>query len=323
MNHSLLSTAYRDNVVRVDASEERKLVEAYWFNRFRAVGNRYPRKGPNPAAEAIVSARQDVASGRKRYASSPWRKPAGNGARVDGKQWVENPAAMGLRFVGYVDEIVSGIRHTGWYSDAFQDSKIRGCVYQLPGRGGKARFVAAHDNEENGAANAGGPAYVDFSTVYTSDFCAEMRSALASIGKAYQTPAMLQPGYWAEAAHESAKKETARAADRFAEEELEYQTAWQAGSQWADLGNEIESSRDTIKALLAERRAAKAARLLTYPTICATIRKVVSNALGDIADARNRRQRLASGDADSLLFWPGDSRLKEAFNDGAGRPVLR
>lgn len=45
-----------------------------------------------------------------------------------------------------------------------------------------------------------------------------------------------QPGYWAEAAHETAKKEAARAANEFAEaeKEREYQTAWQAGSQYAD-----------------------------------------------------------------------------------------
>ncbi len=276
---------------------------------------RHYRANKAKAIDAIAWARRDVAEGKTRHASSPWCKPCVNPVR-DGKQWLEKPD---MRFVGYADEFAR-IEHRGWYVDNNQCETIRGVVYQLPGRNGKARFVAGHNDTWNDDA-----AYIDWSTVYESDFEGEMRDALRTMGKAYHTPERLKPGYWAEAAHETARKEAARAADEFAriesEHMREYDSAYQAGARYADLGDEIAGSRDTIKRLLAERKAARAAGLSGFDEICATIRRVVSNALGDIQEAREMRQKLRDGDyINEWLpgFYSGDARLVAAFNDGAG-----
>ena len=63
-----------------------------------------------------------------------------------GYRCVTKPQAFGLRFVNYSDEIVSSVRHKGWYTDTEgRDGEVyRGCVWQMPGRGGKARYVAGY-----------------------------------------------------------------------------------------------------------------------------------------------------------------------------------
>lgn len=275
------------------------------------------------ARAALDRARADLEAGKRRYMSSPWVKPVTNqrfpaeGRNAREMQWIEKPASMGLRFVGYCDEICSHIGHTGWYTDAYGNESIRGVVYQLPGRNGRARFVAGHDNADNGRADNGGPALIDWSQIHESDFESEMRSALRTMGKQYHTPERLKPGYWAESAHETARKEAARAADEFtrvqAEQECEYQTAWQAGSLYASETETIETAKGELKELFAERRQ--------YPAFCAAIRAQISSLLDDIHQARKTQEMLKSGDYEPLYFYP-NKRLQEAFNEGAGQPVF-
>lgn len=110
-----------------------------------------------------------------------------------------------------------------------------------------------------------------------------------------------------------------RWAEREAESEREYQTAWQAGSQWADLGADIASTRRELLAILAERRKVKG---LEAPALCAAITDSVHRLLDDIREAREERSRLSQGDCRDLIFYPGEGRLREAFNEGAGAIVL-
>jgi hypothetical protein len=309
------------------------LLSAYRFHRSDMLSRwnptRHGLKGiPTTfAVAALDKARRDAVNSVRRYAASPWAKPVTNGRTDNGCRWIENPAAMGLRFVGYCDKISDSIRHTGWFTDPHQDGKIRGCVYQLPGRGGKARFVAAHDNEDNGAADCGGPAYVDFSTIYRSDFVAEMRSALRDISKHYQTPAMLNPSYWAEAAHERAKKEAARAANDFAEceaeKEREYQTAWQAGSQYTNCLQELAEIRESVRQTIRDMKGACATLRALPDSLKARLRSSIKAELRERETIFQRMERLKGGEADSLYFWPGDERLQGAFNEGADSVVLR
>lgn len=293
---------------------------------------RYWRRARYKAAAALAYARRDMVEGKRRYASSPWAKHAGNPAMSKGRaMWIEKPSSMGLRFVGYADEFAK-LDYTGWFTNDFGDA-IRGVVYQLPGRDGKARFVAAHDNADNGRADSDGPAYVDFSQIIESDFEDEMCRALASMGRSYWTPERLKPGYWAEAAHESARKEAARAADEFtrvqAERERAYNTAWEAGSQWADAGAEIAEIRESIKADLATRKAIRADMARAgvpmesreWSRACAMVRASVTSSLEALAELRDKRARLASGDHERLCFYPSPE-LRAAFNEGAGEAVL-
>lgn len=324
-----------------------ELLSAYHFHRAAGLARWQPvRHGLRSisttlARAALANAREDVAAGRERYTSSPWRKPVGNGARFatherdkPALQWIEKPADMGLRFVGYCDKLYSHIRHTGWYTDAFQNETIRGVVYQLPGRNGKARFVVGHDNPDNGSAENGGPACIDWSTIHESDFEGELRAAKRQIQAPYWTPAMNSAGYWAESAHESARIDAAKAADEFAHVEAErmidYDRAWQAGAAYAETLESIAETKSELRALLAERRAAKAElRTLGYGhgvkggTLCAAIERQAHALVDAIGGARDKASKLMEGDGGEYLsFWPGDATLKAAFNEGAGRDVL-
>lgn len=48
-------------------------------------------------------------------------------------RWVEFISALEWRAVGFADEIISSLRHRGWYADTHYDDVYRGIVYRLPG----------------------------------------------------------------------------------------------------------------------------------------------------------------------------------------------
>jgi hypothetical protein len=213
------------------------------------------------------------------------------------------------RFVGYSDELISGeICHLGWfpYSD-IHDEVYRGAVIQLPARHGRARFVPAYLESCNGGfvvSTARG-------AICEADPVAERELQRRYIGKQYWTPEMESESYWIECAMESARNEAARAADSMAEHaaerEREYNDAWQEGSDFASLGNDIRTARREALAILAERRAVKGT---DAPTLCAVIRIKVESLLSDIREAREKRDELRDA-------WRPEN-LQAAFNDAAG-----
>jgi hypothetical protein len=193
------------------------------------------------------------------------------------------------------------------WCDTFQDSTVRGVVYQLPARNGRPLYLSGYDNADNGAAaDAGGPAAVDFGTIW--------EGAEGGAGGPYDTDSEIR-----EAAYHADKL-----AERTAEEAREYDTAWQAGSQWAARGEEVTAARRELLELLAYRRAARTAG--DYPSICATIIGHVRSLLDTISTARAERAKLAAGDYSKrdlyLGFYTGSAEMRSAFNDGAGETVL-
>ena len=65
----------------------------------------------------------------------------------DRYRWVEN-VSDGLRHVGASHDLVR-LRHTGWFVNEFQDETVHGEVYQMPARGGVARYVPAVNDPDN------------------------------------------------------------------------------------------------------------------------------------------------------------------------------
>lgn len=325
MNEAL-KAAWHDNTVRMQDEPLTLLVQSYRWHRLR---NRAwfsphgPVRGPIDAVTALRNAREDVEAGKRRYPSESgpavsWQsndKPRSS----ERLAYVESPEKAGLRLVGRVIADCGGRNgywdnrdgsgwHTDPHGDTFKDGSglCYGLVYQLPGKGGKARFVAGY---QFGGCD-GGP-MIDFGTVYESD-----------------TSDHWSGGYSRD--DTDSALEAARSADSMAqsaaEEEREYQTAWQAGNLYAETRNEIADNRATCLALLADRRKARANGLAGYDAICAAIRDKVSGYLSDIADAREKMAKLASGDYETRSTWygfyTGEARLRAAFNDGAGETVL-
>lgn len=314
------------------------LVEAFRYHR----RNRSAISQPShmTASQALQTARQDcaaydeamsrgdtkAASRARRYASSPWAKPyAAVTWQPDnaGQAFVEKPERAGLRLVGDAHDIVS-LDHTGWltdpHGDVFKDGTglVWGVVFQLPGRDGKSRFVPGYVN--GGDAIGEGAALVDFETVFEEPATEWIP---ASDGWS---------GYWNwqdNPRDMDACRAAARAADALAshaaEEEREYQTAWQAGRAFADLGEEIATERKAALELLAERRQWRGREEQSqYPAFCAMIRREIGRSVATIQEARDKREKLREGDPVApwnYCFYP-DARLRAAFNDGAGEPVF-
>ena len=258
------------------------------------------------AIDALTLARADVASGKARYPApmTGHKMRAGHDSDKPGSVYVENPESFGLRLVGRVQadtprgDVWDKRGDSGLYDnphvESFKEGSglIYGLVYQLPARKGRSRFVAAY---QNGCNDSG--ALIDFGTVYTSE----------------------PGGTWGSAQDDDAARDAARAADHMAEKEAEsereYQTAWRAGSNYAQYAETIAEARQDALAILAERRAVKGKG--NYPALCAASRSQVESLLETITEARTKRADLANGDADGLYFWPGDKRLQAAFCEGA------
>ncbi len=294
-----------------------KLLNAYRFHR--TSGHWQGRKRPITSATiALQRARDDVATGKARYPKTDfgavcWQPVDADSPsyakRAERLAFVQDIDGAGLRLVGKVEAESHGGRRCwterdscGWYSDNDQIETIYGVVYQLPGRDGKARFVAGYAS----ADDCDGLPTIEFGAIYSED---------------------MRGDFYNESAQElEAARDAARAADSMAqhaaESEREYKAASSAGMRFAELAEEIASERKEALALLAERRrAAIAGQGETFTAICATIRQSVKASLRTIRKARAERVKLMEGDfiSEWLPGWnTRDSRLVDAFNESAG-----
>lgn len=82
-------------------------------------------------------------------------------------RWFENPESRGLRFLGLAHDVGKAgnaylrdaVDHRGWYLDSDRlGETIAGVVYQLPGRDGRARYLAGYADPHNTDSDGRGPA---------------------------------------------------------------------------------------------------------------------------------------------------------------------
>lgn len=241
------------------------------------------------ATQALTKARLDVQAGKPIYA--PPRQDASRLTRTDNPwkreakaYYVEALEDIGARLIGYSDKICDRLRHTGWFTDEFQDSSYRGVVVQLPGRNGKARITHGYQESDNGGF------VIDLASLESMPACDYFKDSDDVRSHARQGDSM---------------------AENAAEKTREYNDAWRAGSDYRDLGDTIAATRKEALAILGERKGLEA---INRPALCAAIRAQVESLLSDIRDARKQR----AGLIDSV--W---REYYSAFNDGAGAPVLK
>lgn len=267
------------------------LLSAFRFHRSRTrAARKWQAPAPNPAWDALNLARRDVAAGTARYSSSPWARgfpPVNSRPDSDGTYFIQDPESVGLR-LQYEGRELPGIDHGGWYTnpygESFRDGSglCYGAIFLLPGKGGKARAVA-------GYKHGGQEGYcVDLGTVYTVT-ADDLRPELATVARVADSMA-----------------EHAGAAER------EYQTAWQAGTHYADTVSELSELRQELLEVLAARRASGFS--VSRKTLIAT----VSRFLESICELKEKARNLREGDYENLMFYTGDSRLQSAFCEGAG-----
>lgn len=261
-------------------------LQGYVAPRFDGVSYARPNDGEGVAVRRLRNARAAAAKGQI------W-------GGMPGKHYPEQ--GDGLRYVGRVvpdagrnweDSRESCGWHTDPFSDVFRDGSglCFGVVYQLPARKGESRFVAGY---RFGGVD-GGPT-LDLATIYTTTNESEQEAG------AYYSGAVAAADGMAQSA---------------AEKEKEYQTAWQAGSQYAQAGEEVETARRECLEVLAERRDVRGSDTGQHPALCRAIRATVSDLRHTITKARAKMAELAAGDYQNLIFYP-DAAAESAFCDGA------
>jgi hypothetical protein len=289
--------AYRPAHVALDVARRRLETIETVAAEYRAA------QGPTADSEAtpVPADSLDAIKARGRLTEARHKAGIYHGPDAWSRHYPDTDAAF--RNVVDADDVSgAGVDHNGWYTDPYGDTFTDGTglcigvVAQLPGRNGRARYVAGY---RFGGVD-GGPTF-DLETIYESE----------------------SSGWYGEPA--DALIDAAQAADELAriagEKEREYQTAWQAGSQWAGELETVQEARKAALALLSERRDYKA-KGTDSPAICRAIRDTVAGYLSDIADARARMARLADGDESELYFYTGDSDLAGAFCEGAGLDAM-
>lgn len=172
-------------------------------------------------------------------AASPWK---------DTCRWIENADAIGLRFVGFADDIVN-LGHRGWYlePEPFQNSAnvYRGALWQLPAKNKVKRYVYGYANPHNEGA-----AHINFDV--TDD----------KVRAAYTADSM---------------------AKNDAETEREYQEAWYKGTDYLEAKQEVNALRLNLLKLFAELRTIRKGVSVNAPTVCATIRASIVSDISRIS----------------------------------------
>lgn len=255
--------------VSTDLRDAYRFHRQVYFHKFAFKGAF--RTASRPAQSALAKAREDVAASKYRYPSSLFARSVVSWS-IDrpGLAWIEEPAAVGLRFVGWADEIVQSISHRGWFTDEFESSTLRGGVWQLPSRDGRPVYVAGYVSSDTPEA-----AFVDLG--------GRVKGVKGGLG-------------YRGGDHEAEARQAAREADGMAEEaaesEREYRAASNARMQYEELADEIATTRRDLLNVLAERRVAKSRDPEGFPALCRLIRYSARCGLRDIYNARKKRREL-------------------------------
>lgn len=245
----------------------------------------------------LKRAKEALQSGKRwQYSAPVWAKGyCGTWQKEAGEFYCEKPDSV-FRNVEKASEI-GGVYSRlnipkGYYCDPYQDETCAAYVVQLRGRNGLSYFAPAYRFSHGDGEGL----TVDLGNLFESDPRDDQENL-------------------------TARQDAARAADSLAEhnaeKEREYQTASQAGFQWAEKKEEESEWRKEALAILAERKAARGLDPKGFPALCAALRDKVQDLLDQIRESREARAELAAGDYGELIFYP-DETLKAAFCYGAG-----
>lgn len=149
----------KEDIFKIAYGRLRMKGEVSGSPNFAQINARYQwrRRSGWTSARALAAAVK-VKAGPKDFIPPCIGAPDKNGHRC-----VVGPTAFGLRFANYSDDAIGASRgHQGWYTsdDAVTDEVYRGCVFRIPGRNGKSRYLA-------GYRDVAGDCYVvDFRKIY-------------------------------------------------------------------------------------------------------------------------------------------------------------
>lgn len=210
-------------------------------------------------------------------------------------RWVENPESM-MRLCGTPADF--RCEPSSFACDYYGHRFAVGVVYRLPSADGHRRYVPAVLDPDNGNNQTGeGPALFCFTEMVTSDRWEDENEERNSYSEALKTAA------------QAANK----LADAYAEEEYNHSEAWEAGREWREAGDEMQTLRDDIREIFRDAREEGIA-----PNI--------SDEWEKMEDLRRQRDCLKDGDGwENRHYWFNHSSrpdLRGSFNDGAEHKVF-
>ncbi len=216
------------------------------------------------AKRALEYARDDDKAGRRRYPSGSHCASVVNPPFKSGStmlRWIEDPSAIGLRKVGYADELgLRSIRHQGWYTSEDCSETMRGIVYQWPARDRIEQYVYGYE-DPNGNGPNGTAAALCFDVTDDKDDAARWADGIA---------------------------------ERAADEEREYNAAWQARQEYDELGDSVKETRQSLLRLIRELKA-KRTSLCDVSEMVVVMHNAIVRKLDDIREAREKRNELENG----------------------------
>lgn len=223
-----------------------------------------------------------------------------------GGRWIERPDMAGLRFVGFSDDLV-GVDHNGWYTSADYDGDgevMRGCVYQLPSRGGRPLFVEAYQVGSESRSRG----FTDTATDTADD---HKRPAVIYLAERHLGAA---GGYSFDADSDQACRDAARGADREAElsadSEREWREADSAGVRAGEYLAESIECRAKARELVADFRGElreRGGRPLA-PAICQLARDAIRREIRNASKAAANYARL-------VAEWDGNATFAEGLGN--------
>lgn len=231
-----------------------------------------------PAAAALAAALPVALRSHNDRRARLWYGSAGGaaGARFshagDVLRWIENTEAVGLRFVGWTDD-VGGLRHTGWRCDDEGRETLRGGVWQMPGKAGAARLLYGYAEFEGRGEMNPGSAALCVSDVVSVPVRGEF-------GNLDETEGARDAARWAD-----------RLAESTANDRRDYNAAYQAGREAAEADAAAIAARAELMPLLGELRALRRAPVVgETPNACRALRRAVDSLLETISEKRAERE---------------------------------
>lgn len=219
-------------------------------------------------------------------------------------RWIERPESVGLRLVGLAHEAApagyayarAAVDHSGWYLDADgYGETVAGVVYRLPGRDGRARYLAGYADPWNTDSHGNGPACLALDVIQGDARDSDWEADSGVRDAARRGDGIAESMAEAERERDSAYRAGCAARDRAT-------VARDACTEWAD---RLRETRDMFRDRhnLGDKSPASVARWNGYTRRAIEDTRKACAAFLDARRAAHAAFRDAPSDANNLDAW--------------------
>ena len=276
--------------------------------QIRAGSWAYWRQRSRTASVAVACMREDVATGTVRFPGhSADANPTHSAHGEDRVRWIEDPEAFGLRLVGLAHEFgrsryaytYPAVDHPGWYlhPDGIPGEVVSGVVYRMSGKTGCARYLVGYADPWNCDETGRGPALLCLDPILGD-----------RVGADWEFDPVLR----------DAARRADRIAEVMAEEERDYQGAYEAGRAARQAGRAMrETAARYVGALRACRTVFRNRHRISVTEARLVLKALAGQARGLLADLRSARRAFRDGLETGPGWESGDTHgWRNGYVDG-------